>query len=260
MRRGQFMAASIERKLTTILSADVAGYSRLMSADEVGTLATLKTYREAMAGLIADSRGRIVGTAGDSLLAEFASVVQAVECSVRIQRELAERNATIPAERQMQLRIGINLGDVMVENDDLYGDGVNIAARLQALADPGGILISGTVFDQVKDKLTLGFDYLGPQAVKNIAAQVPTYRVLLQPGAAPPPDHRDAAVARPADEAPERDTRWHRFYVSAAYAGAVIVLLLAINLFSWDGELWLQWPTLGILFFLALRAIRIFRH
>jgi class 3 adenylate cyclase len=254
------MAASIERKLTTILSADVAGYSRLMSADEAGTLATLKAYRATMTQLIADGRGRIVGTAGDSLLAEFASVVQAVDCAVRIQRELAERNATLAAERQMQLRIGINLGDVMVENDDLYGDGVNIAARLQALADPGGILISGTVFDQVKDKLTLGFDYLGPQAVKNIAAQVPTYRVLLQPGTAPPTDHRDAALASVGDRAPERDTRWHRFYVSAAYAGAVIVLLLAINLFSWDGEPWVQWPTLGILFFLALRAIRIFRH
>jgi adenylate cyclase len=253
------MAASIERKLTTILSADVAGYSRLMSADEAGTLATLKAYREAMAQLIADSRGRIVGTAGDSLLAEFASVVQAVECAVRIQRELAERNATLPAERQMQLRIGINLGDVMVENDDLYGDGVNIAARLQALAEPGGILISGTVFDQVKDKLTLGFDYLGPQAVKNIAAQVPIYRVLLQPGAAAPTDHRDAAAASTADGAPAHDTRQHRFFVSAARAGAVIALLLAINLFSWDGDLWFQWPTLGILFLLALRATQIFR-
>lgn len=254
------MVASIERKLTTILSADVAGYSRLMSADEAGTLATLKSHREAMAGLIADSRGRIVSTAGDSLLAEFASVVQAVDCAVRIQRELAERNATLAAERQMQLRIGINLGDVMVENDDLYGDGVNIAARLQALADPGGILISGTVFDQVKDKLTLGFDYLGPQAVKNIASQVPIYRVLLQPGAAPPPDHRDASATSAGTGAAARDARWHQLYISAATAGAVIVLLLAINLLSWDGDLWVQWPTLGILFFLALRAIRIFRH
>jgi adenylate cyclase len=254
------MAATIERKLTTILSADVAGYGRLMSADEAGTLATLKSYRATMAQLIADSRGRIVGTAGDSLLAEFASVVQAVECAVRIQRELSERNATLPVERRIQLRIGINLGDVMVENDDLYGDGVNIAARLQALAEPGGILISGTVFDQVKDKLTLGFDYLGPQAVKNIAGQVPIYRVLLQPGDAPPTDHRDTAVTSTPTAAPARDARWHRFYVSAATAGAVIVLLLAINLLSWDGDLWVQWPTLGILFFLALRAINIFRR
>jgi adenylate cyclase len=249
-----------ERRLAAILAADVAGYSRLMSTDEAGTLATLKTYREAMAQLIGDGRGRVVGTAGDSLLAEFASVVQAVECAVRIQRELAERNATLPAERQMQLRIGINLGDVIVEDDDLYGDGVNIAARLQALADPGGILISGTVFDQVKDKLTLGFDYLGPQAVKNIAAQVPIYRVLLQPGAATPADHRDAAVPGPDDKAPERDTRRHRFYVSAAQAGAVIALLLAINLFSWDGDLWFRWPALGLLFLLALRAIHLFRR
>lgn len=260
------MAATIERKLTTLFSADVAGYSRMMSADEPGTFATLKTYRDMMTAMIADHRGRIVGTAGDSLLAEFASVVQAVECGVAIQRALAERNATLPEERQMRFRIGINLGDVMVENDDLYGDGVNVAARLQAMADPGGILISGPVFEQVKDKITLGFDYLGPQSVKNISAQVPTYRVLLQPGAvgmasAPPPTPRRtvAADSRPDIEPPDRAAQWHRFYIAAARSGALIALLLAINLLS-SSRLWFQWPTLGILFLLALQATRIFRR
>lgn len=259
------MATAVERKLTTIVSADFAGYSRLMSADERGTLEALKAHRAMMGARIAEARGRIVGTAGDALLAEFASVVQAVECAVQIQRTLAEHNATLPPERQMLLRIGINLGDVLVEGDDLFGDGVNIAARLQGLAEPGGILISGTVFDQVKDKLTLGFDYLGPQTVKNIAAQVPTYRITTQPGAAAPADHRAAAPEAAADAAgrdrpaPRRDTRLHRFITSAIYAGAVIGLLFAINLLAGGRSWWVQWPALGILFVLGLRAIRIFR-
>jgi class 3 adenylate cyclase len=255
------MVASLDRKLTTILSADVAGYSRLMSEDEAGTLAVLKTYREAIARLIADHRGRIVSTAGDSLLVKFASVVQAVECAVQMQRTLAERNAARPAERRMQFRIGVNLGDVIVENGDLYGEGVNIAARLQAMADPGGILISGTVFDQVKDRLTLGFDYLGPQAVKNIPAQVPIYRVLLQQGAAPPPPDRRAAAEPRAESGPsERAARWRGFTTDAARGGALIALLLGINLLSGSRHFWFQWPALGILFVLALRAIHIFRR
>ncbi|TWT04053.1 adenylate/guanylate cyclase domain-containing protein [Reyranella sp. CPCC 100927] len=254
------MAASIERKLTTILSADVAGYSRMMSADEAGTFATLKTYREAMTGLIANHRGRIVSTAGDSILAEFASVVQAVECAVQVQRELAERNTTLPDERQMRFRIGINLGDVMVEGGDLYGDGVNVAARLQGMADPGGILISGTVFDQVKDKLSLGFDYLGPQSVKNIAAQVPTYRVLLQGGAAPSFERHEPAEPGSDRPAPHRDDPWRRLYIDAARTGAIIALLAGINLLSNSARLWFQWPTLGLLFLFVLRAIHIFRR
>lgn len=256
------MAASIERKLTTILSADVAGYSRMMAADEPGTFATLKTYREVMTAMIADHRGRVVSTAGDGLLAEFASVVQAVECGVAIQRALAERNATLAPDRQMRFRIGINLGDVMVENGDLYGDGVNIAARLQSMAEPGGILIAGTVFDQVKDKLTLGFDYLGPQSVKNIAAQVPTYRVLLQPGAAPQPSADPPATPAPdaSRPAPGRDERWQRFYADATRSGAIIAVLLAINLLTGRGHFWFQWPALGILFLLAWRASRIFQR
>jgi adenylate cyclase len=250
------MVSTVERKLTTILSADVVGYSQLMGQDESGTLATLKAHREVMRGLIGDHRGRVVNTAGDSVLAEFASVVNAVDCAVKVQREIAERNAALPDGRAMWLRIGINLGDVMVDGDDLFGDGVNVAARLQALADPGGVLISGTVFDHVRDKLSLGFDYLGPQSVKNMAAQVPIYRVLLQPGAvAPPPP---SAPMVPGGSA-EQEARRHRLYTSSATAGAFVALFLAINLFSWDGDLWFQWPSLPILFVYALRLIRLYR-
>jgi adenylate cyclase len=244
---------SLERKLTNILSADVYGYSRLMGQDERGTLALLKAYRDAMAGAIAAHRGRIVSAAGDHVLAEFASVVLAVECAVAIQRDLAERNAALSAERQMWFRIGLNLGDVIVEKDDLYGEGVNIAARLQALAEPGGILISGTVFEHVKDKLALGFDAMGPQRLKNIAVDVTAYRVLLQPGTTAP------NVAAQAD-ASKVDTRKHRFYVSAVRTAAIVIFLLAINLFSWAGDWWFQWPALVIVFIFVLRTTWIFRH
>jgi adenylate cyclase len=180
------MDGAPERKLTTILSADVAGYSRLMGADEPGTLAKLKAYREAIAEKIAGHRGRLVNTAGDSVLAEFSSVVNAVDCAVRIQRDLAERNATLPGPHRMLFRIGVNLGDVMVDGGDIYGEGVNIAARLQGLAEPGGVLVSGSVFEQVRNKLSLGFDYLGAQAIKNISEAVPAYRVVLGAGEARP--------------------------------------------------------------------------
>jgi adenylate cyclase len=169
----------VERKLTTIMCADVSGYSRLMEADEAGTLATLKLYRDAMVGLIERHRGRLVSTSGDSLLADFRSVVEAVQCAAEIQRELANRNRSAPDARRMEFRIGINLGDVMVEGGDLYGEGVNVAARLEALADPGGICISRTVYDQVRNRLTLGYDFIGEQAVKNISEPVPVYRVQL---------------------------------------------------------------------------------
>ena len=251
------MDASIERRLTTLLFADVAGYSRLMGEDEAGTLATLRGYREAIAQRIADNRGRIVEAAGDNVLAEFASVVKAVECAIEVQRELAERNAALPSERQMWFRIGINLGDVMVEGGDLYGDGVNVAARLQALAEPGGILISGTVFDHVRDKLSLGFDYLGPQSVKNVAAEVPAYRVLLQPGAAAPPKRDDPL---PLAASPTRHGEMHRFRVSAGRAGLVIAGLFVINVFTWSGTLWAKWPTLAILVLFGLRWMHLLRH
>jgi adenylate cyclase len=171
----------VRRKLTTILAADVAGYSRLMGDDEEATLRILKAYREIIDGLIARHEGRIFSTAGDSVLAEFGSAVEAVRAAISIQEELKVRNAELAEQRQMKFRIGINVGDVMVEGDDLFGDGVNVAARLEGLAQPGGICISGSAFDQVKNKLSIGFEDIGPQAVKNIAEPVPAFRVVAGP-------------------------------------------------------------------------------
>src|SRR5262245_17080103 len=165
-----------ERKLAAILSADVQGYSRLMGADEEGTLRTLTAYRLVTDAFIHQHHGRIVGTAGDSVLAEFASAVDAVQGAVEIQRALTTKNAELPPERRMEFRIGINVGDVMVEGEQIYGDGVNIAARLQGLAEAGGICISGTVYDQVMNKLALGYEYLGEQQVKNITQPVRVWR------------------------------------------------------------------------------------
>jgi len=191
----------VRRKLTTILAADVEGYSRLMGADEEATLATLRSYRDVVGGLIAGHDGRLVGTAGDAVLAEFGSAVEAVRCAMSIQEELAARNAAIADDRRMRFRIGINVGDVMVEGDDLLGDGVNVAARLEGLAEPGGICISASAYDQVRNKLPAGFEDLGPRELKNIAEPVHVYRVL--PGAGtgtasprqPRPKRRAAAAA-----------------------------------------------------------------
>src|SRR5215470_10503767 len=154
------------RKLTAILSADVKGYSRLMGEDEVETIRTLASYREVMTAFVQRYRGRVVDSPGDNLLADFASVVDAVQCAVDIQQELKEKNAELPEQRQMQFRIGINLGDVIVEDGRLYGDGVNIAARLESLAEAGGICLSGVVYDQVKNRLALSYEDLGEQPVK----------------------------------------------------------------------------------------------
>jgi adenylate cyclase len=174
----------VERKLTAILCADVHGYSRLMGGDEEATLATLTAHRKIIDNLIEQHHGRFVNSAGDSVLAEFASVVEAVNCAVDIQSALKTENAKLPPERRMEFRIGINLGDVMVEGDQIYGDGINVAARLESLADPGGICISGKVHEEIGHKLALSYDNLGAQRVKNIADPVRVFRVLLEPGAA----------------------------------------------------------------------------
>jgi adenylate cyclase len=174
-------AQGVKRKLSAILSADVEGYSRLMAHDEVATVQTLTAYREVMTGLIEQHRGRVVDSPGDNLLAEFSSVVDAVQCAVAVQKELQARNAELPEDRRMEFRIGINLGDVIEEGERIYGDGVNIAARLEALADPGGICISKTAFDQIETKLPLGYEYLGDQTVKNIPKPVGAYRVVMEP-------------------------------------------------------------------------------
>jgi adenylate cyclase len=213
--------AAAKRKLAAILSADVRGFSRLMEADEEGTLRTLKSHRESIDALIAGHDGRIVGTAGDSVLAEFASPVEAARCAVEVQAELAKRNADLPRSRRLEFRIGINLGDVVVEGTELYGDGVNVAARLQALADPGGVFVSGGVYDQIKTKLPFGYDFLGAQRVKNIAEPVRVYRL-----------HHDPAAAL-RSRAARRRRRW-----SLVVAGLALILAAAVGI-------WQAMPLLG---------------
>src|ERR1700730_614243 len=172
------MKQPVERKLAAILAADVAGDSRLMGTDEEGTHERLGAhFRELVEPKIKEHRGRTVKNTGDGLLAEFPSVVDAVRCAVEVQRGMVERNADVPVERRIAFRVGINLGDVIVEGGDIFGDGVNVAARLEALAEPGGICVSRVVRDQVRDKLDYAFEDMGEQQVKNIARPVRVYRV-----------------------------------------------------------------------------------
>ncbi len=199
------------RKLTAILSADVEGYSRLMGEDEDATIRTLTAYRELMSSLIQKQHGRVVDSPGDNLLAEFLSVVDAVRCAVEIQEELRVRNAELPDNRRMEFRIGINLGDVVEEGERIYGDGVNITARIEGLAEGGGICISGTVYDSIKNKLSLGYDSLGEHTVKNIKEPVRVYRMQVGP---------DAAATGVSKEKKPAVKRWQR-----AALAAVIVLI-----------------------------------
>ncbi|MCW3477186.1 hypothetical protein OL599_21675 [Rhodovastum sp. RN2-1] len=185
------------RRLAAVLAADVAGYSRLMGADEEGTLERLKAHRhELVDSKIAEHRGRIVKTTGDGLLVEFQSVVDAVRCAIHVQRDMAARNSNLPADQRIAFRMGINLGDVILDGDDIFGDGVNIAARLEALAEAGGLCLSAGAYDQVRDRVDIAFEDMGEQQVKNIARPVRFYRALL--------DKRAAAPALPALPLPEK--------------------------------------------------------
>ena len=259
------MKAPVKRRLTTVLCADVEGYSRLMEADEAGTLETLRRFRAAMAALVERHDGRIVNTWGDAVLAEFASVVEAVQCAVEIQQELSGENAALPDARKMRFRIGINLGDVMVEGDDIFGEGVNIAARLQEIAPPGGILISAPVYDQVHNKLSVGFDRLGPQQVKNVASPVVSYRVMLGAAAAGTPEpmptrsrmHGD--LVQPASAAAGSAPQGHERYLGLprpiAVALIVSLFLVLINAFTGFRTIWFHWPVASILFVVLLRTV-----
>jgi adenylate cyclase len=209
----------MERRLAAILAADVVGYSRLMEADEEATARTLSTYREIIEGLVASHHGRVFGSAGDSVIAEFISPVEAVRCAVDIQRELEVHNVDLPEDRRMRLRIGVNLGDVMVEGDNLLGDGVNIAARLETLAEPGGICLSRTVRDQIRDKLDLVLDDLGEVEVKNIARPVRAFRVVLD----------DAAVRPTVPRAIQTVRTWRR----PAIVVALVMLVFAAGIIVW---------------------------
>jgi len=205
----------VERRLTAILAADVAGYSRLMGADEEETLARLKAHRrELVDPSIGEHRGRIVKTTGDGLLVEFASVVDAVRCAVEIQDEMAKRNADVPPDRRIEFRIGINVGDIILDESDIFGDGVNVAARLEALAEPGGICVSRMARDQVRDRLALSFEDMGEQQVKNIARPVRAYRVVTE-----------AAVRLPATAAPGRRRRVLRRALAASIAALVLLAI-----------------------------------
>ena len=265
------MTDKVKRRLTTVLCADAQGYSRLMEADEAGTLGTLRRYRTAMAGLVERHDGRIVNTWGDAVIAEFASVVEAVQCAVEIQQEISSQDSDPPHAHPMRFRIGINLGDVIVDGSDIYGDGVNIAARLQELAEPGGVVVSGSVYDQVYNKLSLGFDCLGQQQMKNVAAVI-SYRVTMGGRAAgrgrlpvdeSPTPRADAAAASQAADSWIRDrhepSTWMRFVSDwlanlprpIAVILAVAGFLCLINVFSGLHKIWFHWPV-GSLLFIAI--------
>lgn len=268
----------VKRRLTTVLCADVHGYSRLMGADEAGTLGTLRRYRTAIARLVERHDGRIVNTWGDAVIAEFASVVEAVQCAVEIQQEISHEDSDPTRAYQMRFRIGINLGDVMVDGSDIYGDGVNIAARLQELAEPGGVVVSRSVYDQVHNKLSLGFDCLGQQQMKNVAPVI-SYRVTMS----------ERAVGRrsfPADESfsPQAgaiaasQAAAQRIYDShapstsmdfvsdwlanlprpVAVALTVAGFLILINVFTGLHRIWFHWPVAALLFVAIL--LTVLRH
>jgi TolB-like protein/class 3 adenylate cyclase/Flp pilus assembly protein TadD len=216
--RPEGVARGRRRKLAAILSADAVGFSRRMHEDEVGTHARLRACREVIDRLVAEHDGRVVGSAGDSVLADFPSVVEALTCAVAIQQILRERNVTLPPERQLEFRIGVNLGDVIVDGEDIYGDGVNVAARLQQLAEPGGILVSRTVHNHVRGKLDLGFEPLGEHRVKNIPEPVAVFRVRL--------DGRHPSAPELPRHPPKRTRRvW--------LAAAVLLLLVAAAMAFW---------------------------
>ncbi len=250
------MAHGIERKLTTILAADVEGYSRLMEADEAGALVALRESRAVFARLIERHRGRIANTAGDGLIADFPSVVEAVRCAVEVQTELAARNRREAADRAMNFRIGVHLGDVMVDGGDLFGEGVNLAARLQAMAEPGGVLISQAVYDQVRSKLAIGYESLGQRRPKNLADPVTVYRLLLDGVERGPerPTVAEAAASLPAAPADTRSPGLRTRSVRLAQRLAIVwAALFAIDLLS-GAELWSVWPGIA---FLAVLGVQV---
>jgi class 3 adenylate cyclase len=217
----------VERRLAAILAADVAGYSRLMGMDEEGTLARLKAYRrELIDPKIAEHHGRMVSLTGDGALVEFPSVVGAVRCAVDIQRGMAERNAESPKEKRLEFRIGINIGDIISDGDDIYGDAVNVAARLESLSAPGELCVSRKVRDEVRDKLDLTFEDMGEQAVKNISRPVRVYRLRADAIAGIPARSAQAVAKSPSSRA--------RIFVG----GLIDALLIGI------GAAWRFWPTL----------------
>ena len=259
----------LKRKLAAILSADVKQYSRLMREDEAATIETLTEYRQLMTSLIGQHHGRVVDSVGDNLLAEFASVVDAVQGAVAIQKEVSSRNAAMPEDRRMQFRIGINLGDLVVDGDRIYGDGVNIAARLEGIADPGGICISRTAFDQIEDKLPLGYEYLGEKSVKNSPKPIRAYKVVFEPPEKERGifkrnhkrrDKKNKKTQHPETGMHPERTRSkmqdiNKFYQHRRIYAGVIALLFIINMLTWPGLFWFHWPALGWGLFLFIHWV-----
>ncbi|EFO29283.1 putative adenylate cyclase 3 [Roseibium sp. TrichSKD4] len=256
-----------KRRLAAVMCADVAHYSKLMEQDEDGTLNRLKAYRDVMSALTERHDGRIVNTWGDAVIIEFGSVIEAVQCAIEIQTELSHRNADLPDSEKMEFRIGLNLGDLMVEGDDIYGDGVNVAARLQELAPTGGIMLSQSVYDQVRNKLAIGFDPRGLQTVKNVSEPVETYAVRLggrnepetvpdnnkaenEPRQAETVGDPDLAKARNGfDQARAWVARQPRNIRSSIF---MIGFFFGLNLLtSGLSELWFVWPALPFAMMIA---------
>ncbi|TYC64197.1 adenylate/guanylate cyclase domain-containing protein [Rhodobacterales bacterium] len=257
----------VKRRLAAIMCADVAHYSALMERDEDGTLDRLKAYRTIMSSLTERHNGRIVNTWGDAVIIEFASVMEAVQCAVEIQNELSHRNSELSDADRMEFRIGINLGDIMVEGDDIYGDGVNVAARLQELATSGGIMLSQSVHEQVKSKLAIGFERMGLRTVKNVSEPVQTFAVRLGgrndpqetfeeqragdaiagnasaegPLQEPSGDDDAGAVANGLEQARGWLRRQPRRVQSCAF---MIMFFLLLNLLTGISSVWFMWPSL----------------
>ena len=242
----------MERRLAAIFALDMVGYSRLMESDEVDTLSRHKSLRQGLIGAtIASHNGRVVKSTGDGLLVEFASAVGAVECAVEIQRDMASRTPDVPVERRIQFRIGINVGDVVVEDGDIHGDGVNVAARIESLADPGGIFISGNAHHQVRNKVKLGFEDLGLHEVKNLALPVHVFRVLLDPAASGTAPGRRSFKQR-------KVVQWTAAYFAAAWLSLELFDLVAEQ-FMWP--IWVrQGATVVLLFGLVVTLVLSWYH
>ncbi len=253
------MPTEVRRKLTTILAADAEGYSRAMDTDEVSTFGALRAARSVFSRLIERHHGRIVNTAGDGLIAEFPSVVEAVQCAIEVQQELGD--ASRDSHNPLRFRIGIHLGDVMIDDTDLLGEGVNLAARLQTMAEPGGVLISQQVYDQVQHKLSIGFEYLGEKRPKNFLEDVAVYRLSLGKKT------RNAAHARPSRQTRAstksqaaattteglRESTIHR----AKLLGVIWVVLFVIDVAT-GSPFWAHWPGLALGTLVAFQAAPIF--
>ncbi|XWN32890.1 MAG: adenylate/guanylate cyclase domain-containing protein [Devosia sp.] len=250
------MSVEVSRKLTTILAADVEGYCRLMAADEADTLARLMDCRALLSALITRHGGRIANTAGDGMIAEFASVVEAVQCAIEIQSELDARNGGVASERAMRLRVGIHLGDVMTDGGDLFGEGVNLAARLEQMAGPGDVFISQPVYDQIHRKLRVDYDFMGLKQAHNLPEPVAVYRVRSGGRMASLPPPASVAPCTPPPAMPkERPLPMETVRRVAIYAGTVAAALAAIDIAT-EGKPWWPYPAIIAVAAVAVTAVR----